>query len=89
MDKRKGSPTPTAQKPFSFRTPKAGTIDPYFGAARTFWIEHTVPSKLNNFKPPIKSIVIKQRPDATRGIRFIVFESAEDYFRKAAGEKAA
>jgi hypothetical protein len=66
-------------QPQTFRLPKAGTVDPFFGGARTFWILRTLPSAYNNFKPPVKSIVVKE-PGTKRGCRFIVFESAKAYF---------
>jgi hypothetical protein len=66
--------------PVTFRLPKAGTVDPYFGASRTFWNERILRTDENGLKPPVKSIVVKQRGAAKRGIRFIVFASAKNYF---------
>jgi hypothetical protein len=56
-----------------------GTQDPYFGAARTFWNARILPNADNNFKPPVRSIVVKE-PGSKRGCRFILFESAKAYF---------
>jgi hypothetical protein len=70
----------TMQSPITFRLPKPGCVDPYFGAARTFWNERVLPNKENNFRPPVKSFVERKR-GARRGIRFISFESAQDYFK--------
>jgi hypothetical protein len=65
--------------PITFRLPQAGELDHYFGGTRTFWNERVLPNEENNFKPPVKSVVVKQ-PGAKRGMRFIVFESAKAYF---------
>lgn len=74
--------------PFSFRLPKAGAVDPFFGGARTFWNQNVLPSPTNGFKPPVKSIVRRQ-PGAKRGIRFILYESARAYFEGLAWEQCA
>ena len=68
-----------AVPPVTFRLPKGGTNDPFFGCARTFWNQRVLPAEANNFAPPVKSIVIKQ-PGTKRGIRLIVYESAKAYF---------
>lgn len=65
--------------PVTFRLPKLGTVDPHFGGSRTFWNERILGTEENKFKPPVKSIVVKQR-GAKRGIRFISFSSAKAYF---------
>lgn len=65
--------------PVTLRLPRVGTVDPFFGCARTFWNQRVLPTAENNFKPPIRSIVVKQS-GAKRGIRLIVFESAKSYF---------
>jgi hypothetical protein len=76
----------TFQPPVTFRLPKPGMVDPYFGGPRTFWNEHVLPTKANKFKPPIRSVV-ERRHGATRGIRFILFGSAVAYFEKLAKEQ--
>jgi len=65
--------------PITFRLPKVGQLDPYFGGTRTFWNERVLPTERNNFNPPVKSRVIKQ-PGAKTGIRFIDFASALAWF---------
>lgn len=72
---------PNKIEPELFRLPKSAFTDPYFGALRSFWNERILPCDANGFKPEIRSIVIR-RKGATRGRRFIVFESARKYFRK-------
>ena len=75
-------------KPVTFRLPKTGTVDSYFGGARPFWNDRILPSAKNNFKPEVRSISVKQ-PGAKRGIRFILFESAKQYFDTLAENQAA
>jgi len=67
--------------PYCFRVPKPRELDPYFGGARTFWFQRILPSAANNFRPDVRSVVVRQK-GKLRGIRFIIFESAVDYFRK-------
>lgn len=69
-----------APPPVFFRLPKNGRVDPYFGGTRTFWNERVLPSQRNDFCPPVKSRVIKSRPGAKTGIRFIDFRSALAWF---------
>ncbi len=74
--------------PVTFRLPRTGTTDPYFGVPRTFWNQRVLPNALNNFRPPIKSIVVKTT-GTTRGIRLIVFDSAKAYFDALATAQTA
>ena len=64
-----------------FRVPKPKSTDPFFGAARTFWNQRVLRTKANKFKPDVLSYVVKQ-PGARRGVRFIDYQSACDYFNK-------
>jgi hypothetical protein len=73
-------------RPFCFRLPKPGTVDPYFGGARTFWNQQVLPSEANGYRPIVKSIVMRQ-PGAKRGIRFILYDSAREFFLKLAQEQ--
>jgi hypothetical protein len=72
-------------EPFTFRLPKTGSVDPFFGGSRTFWNEKILPSK-NNGSPQVDSIIIAV-PGAKRGIRFILFESAKRFFERIAKEQ--
>lgn len=74
--------------PYSFRVPKPGEVDPYFGAARTFWNERILPTPENGFRPPIRSISDRKK-GAIRGVRFIIYESALAYFQKLEAEQNA
>jgi hypothetical protein len=79
--------TTTAPGPVCFRLPKSPALDPHFGGSRSFWNGLVLPNAKNNFKPPVRSIVIAQ-PGAKRGIRFIVFDSAKAYFAALAQNAA-
>lgn len=72
--------------PFSFRLPKPGTVDPYFGGTRTFWNQCILPTSSNGHQPLVKSIVRRQL-GAKRAMRFIVYASARAYFEKLASEQ--
>ena len=74
-------------EPFSFRLPKTGEKDPWFGQARTAWNQLVLPSKANKGKPPVRSVVQRQ-PGAKRGVRLIVFASARRYFETLAKAQA-
>ena len=83
-------PVATADKlsPVTFRIPGPGCADPFFGCKRTFWKQQVLPNAQNNFKPPIRSILIKQ-PGAKRGIRLILFESARAFFDALASKEVS
>lgn len=78
--------------PYSFRLPKSGTVDPYFGCSRSWWNERILPCPANNFKPPIKSFTDAAQGHL-KGVRFVLFSSALQYFEglasKDSGRKAA
>ena len=71
---------------FSFRLPKSGQTDPFFGGARSYWNSLTLPSAANGFDPPVRSFV-DRKPGTRRGVRFILWESALDYFKRLASEQ--
>ena len=77
----------TVTPPVTFRLPRVGTTDPFFGCARTFWNARVLPNASNNFKPPVRSIVVSQ-PGAKRGIRLIRFDSATAYFDALAASQS-
>lgn len=47
-----------------------------------------LPTARNNFKPEVKSLVVKQA-GRKRGVRFVIFESAKAYFDKLRNEQEA
>jgi hypothetical protein len=73
--------------PYQFRLPKPtrnnkpGEVDPWFGANRSFWNERILPTARNDYRPEVKSIVVRQR-GSRRGVRFVLFDSAKAYFDK-------
>lgn len=80
------NPQPSGPPTFSFRLPKAGQIDPYFGGARSYWNARILPSAANNFQPAVQSFVDK-KPGTERGVRFILWSSALSYFSRLASEQ--
>lgn len=56
--------------PIWLRLPKKGSRCKITGLSRTTLTELCVPSRVNQFKPPVRSVVVKQ-PHAQRGIRLI------------------
>jgi hypothetical protein len=68
-------------KPEYIRLPQPGARDALTGLSRSTLGELTVPGPANNFKPPVKSLVIKKR-GASRGIRLINYDSLIDHLKK-------
>lgn len=64
-----------------FRLPKPREVDPWFGANRSFYNEHILPTPRNGWAPPIHSRVIR-KPGAKKAVRFIIYASAAEFFRK-------
>jgi hypothetical protein len=81
-------------QPFSFRVPKPGTVDPYFGATATAWKELIYPCAANGHKPPVESFTSaylhqprrrgsrRTEKRKARASRFIVYSSALAWFEK-------
>jgi hypothetical protein len=67
------------------RLPKSPGHDPIYDLSRSTWNLLILPCEANNFKPPIKSISLRQ-PGKTRGIRCIVLASAKAYFDRLIAE---
>jgi hypothetical protein len=55
------------------------------GLSRTTLCELSVPSALNNFKPPVRSILIRKK-NAVRGIRLLNLPSLHDYLQSLGAE---
>ena len=75
-------------EPETMRLPKAGELDPHFGLARSALNELILPTPKNNFKPPVKSFVLRQK-GARTGIRLISFQSLKAYIYAHAEPQAA
>lgn len=74
-------------KPEFIRLPLPGQRCPYTGLARTTLNELTIPCERNGHRPPVKSIVIRQR-GAARGIRLISYDSLMGYLNQLVEEVA-
>ena len=74
--------------PYSFRLPKPNSVDPWFGGSRTFWNQQVLPCPTNGNKPTVKSVTKKQ-PGAKRGVRFILYQSAVEFFQRLEQEQCA
>jgi len=64
--------------PETFRLPPTRERDPYFGLGRSYWNSKILPNRGNNFKPEIKSYVIRKKGSRS-GVRLIDFESAKAF----------
>ena len=67
-------------QPVYIRLPKPGARDALTGLSRGTLAELTVACKANDWKPPVKSAVIRKR-GAQRGIRLIGYESLLHHLR--------
>ena len=67
-------------KPEFIRLPLPGGRCRYTGLSRTTLCELAIPSPTNEFRPPVKSVLIRKR-GAQRGIRLINYDSLLDYLR--------
>jgi hypothetical protein len=65
-------------RPEYIRLPKPGKRCRLTGLSRTTLAELAVPSEMNGYKPPVKSVLIRKR-GSLRGIRLINFDSLLDY----------
>lgn len=68
------------------RLPKAGTRCTISGLSRTGLCELTVACERNNFRPPVRSVLIKKR-GAQRGVRLIDKNSLASYLNRLAEEQ--
>jgi hypothetical protein len=65
-------------KPEFIRLPRSGKQCPRTGLSRSKFNELILASKLNNFRPPVKSIVIRT-PGRSRGVRLIDYASLLEF----------
>jgi hypothetical protein len=76
--------TPTY--PEWIRLPRSGTLDPWCGLSRSKLNELVLPCPANEFKPPVKSIVLR-RKGAVKGCRLIYLKSLLDYLEAQGHEQ--
>jgi hypothetical protein len=67
-----------AFEPETMRLPRPGEHDPHFGLARSFLNTLVLPTLENDFKPPVRSYVIRRR-GARTGVRLIDYQSLKTY----------
>jgi hypothetical protein len=65
-------------EPETIRLPKAGQHDPYFGLTRSCLNSLVLPKAVNNFKPLVRSFVLRRR-GARTGVRLVDFQSLKNY----------
>lgn len=80
---------PSALRPEFIRLPKPGEHCPWSGLKRTGLNELILPCEANEFNPPVKSFVLRQR-GRQRGVRLISYDSLRDYIlNHPAGKEVA
>lgn len=65
---------PTAPPKF-LRLPPPGQLCPVVGLSRAYTNSLILPTAANGFSPPVKSYVLKARPDCKTGVRLVDAES--------------
>jgi hypothetical protein len=78
-----GRPMSPEIMPEFIRLPKPGLLCPYTGLSRSKMNELILPNPHNNFKPPVRSICLRNR-GKKKAVRLIVFESLMEYLRSFA-----
>lgn len=74
--------------PEFIRLPKPGTLCPWTGLSRSKLNELVLPSPVNEFKPPVRSVSLRNRGQI-KAVRLIVFDSLIGYLRGLMAEQAA
>lgn len=87
VDSQKEEPAPslgqtlqnlTLETPVWIRLPKVGSRDPMTGLCRSTLNFLVLPTRENNYRPPVRSRVLRQK-GRVRGIRLIMVESLLAY----------
>jgi hypothetical protein len=73
--------TEAKTEPEYIRLPHNNARCPHTGLSRTVLAKLIRPSRENNFKPPVRSFLLKVKRGAIRGTRLIVYASLMDYLR--------
>lgn len=83
------SATPVAAfQPEFIRLPKAGSLCPFTGLSRSKLNELILPSPLNRYRPPVRSISLRNRGQM-KAVRLIVFDSLKAYLRQLEAEQTS
>jgi hypothetical protein len=72
-------------RPEFLRLPKPYERCRFTGLSRPSLEELCIPSERNDFRPPVKSLLLRKR-GAKRGIRLVNFDSLLDYLHKLEAE---
>jgi hypothetical protein len=70
------------------RLPPPGKLDPLFGLTRSYLNLLILPSKENDFRPPVRSSVLRQ-PNAKTGVRLVNVASLRAYVKNQTDPPAA
>jgi len=70
------------------RLPPPGKLDPFFGLTRSYLNLLILPSKENDFRPPVRSSVLRQ-PNAKTGVRLVNVASLRTYVKNQTDPSAA
>lgn len=78
------------QRPEFVRLPRSGTLCRHSALSRSKMNELVLPSKLNGFNPPVRSISLRNRGQV-KAVRLVVLDSLLEYVRsfETAGKEAA
>lgn len=74
------APTATPARPEFIRLPKPRTLCPWTGLSRSKLNELILPSPLNGFRPPVRSVSLRNRGQI-RAVRLVDFDSLMAYLR--------
>ena len=74
------APAPTPPRPEFIRLPTHG-LCPWTGLTRAKLNELILPSRINDFKPPVKSVSLAPR-GTKKGVRLIYLQSLLDYLHQ-------
>ena len=72
-------------RPEFVRLPAPSERCPYTGLSRSTLCELSIPSKKNDFRPPVKSVLLRKR-GAVRGIRLLSYDSLLQHLNSLAGQ---
>jgi hypothetical protein len=79
---------PVAVWPEYVRLPPPGKLDPLCGLTRSYLNFLILPSKENDFRPPVRSSVLRQ-PNAKTGVRLVNVASLLAYIKNQTDQPAA
>lgn len=68
-------------EPEYIRLPRAGDRDPIFGLSRAYLNLLVLPCQANDFRPPVKSSVLRKR-GAKTGVRLVNVDSLREYIHR-------